>query len=133
MVTKVSDACGVIGKVPEVIWQFAIDTSWPSYDSGANSNAPIVTVAGVGNGPEDTTVMPYGEVIFSSDSVMSSRCLPPLKAMRPTTSTIWPGVVDENGVAVSLDRKILIPPVPSCTWSAFVPLPNVLLPAVTVA
>src|SRR5262249_61296172 len=97
MVTRVSIVCGVGGNVPDVIWQFAIDTSCPSNDSGFASNAAIVIGAGVGIGPGPTTVMPYGDVTFSSDSVMSSRCLPPLKAMRPTTSTACPGVVDENG------------------------------------
>src|SRR5262245_49640985 len=105
MVTKVSSDCGVTGSVPLTIWQFAIDTSWPSYDSGLIERAPIVTEAGVGGRPDDgSTVIPYGDVDFSIDSVMSSRCRPPLNPTRPKASTTWPGVVDWKGVGVSVER-----------------------------
>jgi hypothetical protein len=36
-----------------------------------------------------------------------------LKAIRPTANATCPGVVDENGVAVSVERNTLMPPVAS--------------------
>src|SRR5262245_29995435 len=115
MVTKVSNGCGVVGSVPLTICALAIDTSCPSYDSGFTDSAAMVTVAGAGAGPDDCGLIPYGDVSCSTDCVRSSRCRPPLKPMRPTASTTWPGTVDEKGVTVSVERNTLMPPVASWT------------------
>ena len=115
MVTKASSGCGVAGTDPPTIVQFAIDTNCPSNASGLLFSAAIVVATGNGAGPLERTTMPYGDVGFSSDSVRSSRSRPPLKPMRPKASTTCPGVVDVNGVGVSVERYTLTPPVASCT------------------
>src|SRR5262245_39706844 len=95
--------------------QFAIETNCPSNDSGLTDSPAIVTVAGTGAVFVEGTRMPYGDVRFSTDSVMSRRRRPPLNPILPNTSTTWPGVVDVNAVAVSVDRYTLTPAVASWT------------------
>src|SRR3954469_19529005 len=102
--TNASIDCGVSGIVPLTIETLAIDTNRPSNDSGLLVMAPIVVATGVGAGPLETTATPYGDVVFSTDSMVSSRRRPPLKPTRPRASTVWPGVVGTNGVGVVVVR-----------------------------
>src|SRR5689334_3478917 len=68
-VTKASVDCGVAGIVPEVIVVLAIDTNCPSNASGLPLSAAIVIGCGIGAGLVAITWMPYGDVVFSTDSV----------------------------------------------------------------
>src|SRR3954453_11358230 len=102
--TKPSTDCGVSGIVPLTIETFAIETNWPSNDSGLLVMAAIVVATGVGAGPLETTATPYGDVVFSTDSMISSRSRPPLNPIRPRASTAWPGVVGTKGVGVVVVR-----------------------------
>src|SRR3954451_1496833 len=104
IVTKASTDCGVSGIVPLTIETFAIETNWPSNDSGLLVMAAIVVATGGGAGPLETTATPYGDVVFSTDSMMSNRRRPPLKPTRPRASPGCPGVVARNGVGVVVVR-----------------------------
>src|SRR3954469_12088824 len=69
IVTNASIDCGVAGIVPLAIETLAIETNWPSNDSGLLVMVAIVVANGVGGGPLETTATPYGDVDFSTDSM----------------------------------------------------------------